>query len=74
MEIQIKLFATLREGRGKLVTKEFSSAVTPKEVLEALNINEEDVAILLVNGLDGTLDQELQDGDMLSVFPPVGGG
>lgn len=74
MELQIKLFATLREGRGKIVTKEFSSPTTPKQVLEALNIDEEDVAILLVNGVDGNLDQELQDGDMLSIFPPVGGG
>lgn len=74
MELQIKLFATLREGRGKIVTKEFSSPTTPKKVLEDLNITEEDVAILLVNGVDGNLDQELQEGDVLSIFPPVGGG
>ncbi len=74
MEVQIKLFATLREGRGKTLTKEFSSPATPKLVLESLSIDEEDVAILLVNGIDGKLDQELQDGDVLSIFPPVGGG
>jgi len=74
MELQIKLFATLREGRGKIVTKEFSSPTTPKKVLEDLNIAEEDVAILLVNGVDGNLDQKLQEGDVLSIFPPVGGG
>ncbi len=74
MEIQIKLFATLREGRGKVVTEKFSTPPTAKQVLDALNIDEEDVAILLVNGLDGTLDQKLQDKDTLSVFPPVGGG
>lgn len=74
MELQIKLFATLREGRGKVLTKEFSSPATPKQVLETLNIDEKDVAILLVNGIDGNLDQELQEGDVLSIFPPVGGG
>ncbi len=74
MELQIKLFATLREGRGKIVTKEFNPPTTPKKVLEALNIDEEDVAILLVNGVDANLDQELQEGDVLSIFPPVGGG
>ena len=74
MELQIKLFATLREGRGKVLTKEFPSPATPKLVLETLNIDEKDVAILLVNGVDGNLDQELQEGDVLSIFPPVGGG
>ena len=74
MELQIKLFATLREGRGKIVNKEFPSPITPKQVLESLNIHEEDVAILLVNGVDGKLDQTLEDGDVLSIFPPVGGG
>lgn len=74
MEIKIKLFATLREGRGKLVTQNFNEPTTTKQVLDSLNIDEEDVAILLVNGLDATLDQKLQDGDTISVFPPVGGG
>lgn len=74
MEIQVKLFATLREGRGKIVKKEFSSPATPRQVIDALDIDEEDVAILLVNGVDGTLDQELKDQDVLSIFPPVGGG
>jgi sulfur-carrier protein len=74
MDIQIKLFATLREGRGKIVTKEFPPAATPRQVIETLQISEEDVAILLVNGQDGSLDQELHDQDVLSIFPPVGGG
>lgn len=74
MELQIKLFATLREGRGKIVNKEFPSPITAKQVLESLSIHEEDVAILLVNGVDGKLDQTLEDGDVLSIFPPVGGG
>ncbi len=47
---------------------------TPADVINELDIFEEDVAILLVNGRDGEFDQELREGDVVSVFPPVGGG
>ena len=33
-----------------------------------------DVAILLINGIDGKLDSKLKENDRLSLFPPVGGG
>ncbi|HBT49286.1 MAG TPA: hypothetical protein DEA61_05585 [Caldanaerobacter subterraneus] len=34
----------------------------------------EAVAIFLINGLDGKLDNPLNDGDVISLFSPVGGG
>lgn len=74
MNITIKLFATLREGRGKILNREFSEGTTVKQLIDELKITEEDVAILLVNGLDSTVDHELKDGDVVSIFPPVGGG
>lgn len=74
MDIKVKLFATLREGRGKVVVMPCKKYATPRGLLHTLQIPEEDVAILLVNGRDGDLDKELIEGDYLSVFPPVGGG
>ncbi|WP_350342893.1 MoaD/ThiS family protein [Proteinivorax tanatarense] len=75
MEIEVRLFATLREGRWKKNTMSFStSSVTPKVIAEQLQIDEGDIAILLVNGRDGSLNTELSDGDVVSIFPPVGGG
>lgn len=73
--IEVRLFATLREGRGKKVfIDNHQDALTPRDIIEQLGIPLEEVAILLVNGRDGHLDQILQETDYLSIFPPVGGG
>ncbi len=72
--IKVKLFATLREGRGKEVSFEYSEDIIVKDITEKLNIHKDDIAILLVNGKDVSLDHKLEDGDTISIFPPVGGG
>lgn len=74
MNIRVKLFATLREGRGKEVEVFAHENTTAFEILHSLGIKAEDVAILLINGRDGSMDQVLSENDLLSVFPPVGGG
>ena len=74
MNIRVKLFATLREGRGKEVIIEASENARVYEILDSIKIDMKDVAILLVNGRDGKPDQELNENDLLSIFPPVGGG
>lgn len=74
MKIKVKLFATLRENRGKELGLTLNEGLNVVDVLSLLDINEKDIAILLVNGRDGTFDQILADGDALSLFPPVGGG
>jgi molybdopterin converting factor small subunit len=73
MKIEVRLFATFRNGRGKKVVVEMNNP-TVTEVLQSIEITDEDVAILLVNGRDGRFDQVLVEGDYLSIFPPVGGG
>lgn len=74
MKIKIRLFATLREGRGKELIKEYDVPTTPKDIITELGIAESDVAILLINGRDGNLEQVLKMDDVVSIFPPVGGG
>ncbi|KUO72965.1 MAG: molybdopterin synthase sulfur carrier subunit [Clostridia bacterium BRH_c25] len=74
MNIRVKLFATLREGRGKELTVEVHENATVFEILSSLAIDIKNVAILLVNGRDGKMEQMLNENDLLSVFPPVGGG
>jgi len=73
MKVEIRLFATFREGRGKTVVLE-QNEPTPRSLLRDIGVSEEDVAILLINGRDGDFDQTLKSGDYISVFPPVGGG
>lgn len=74
MEIEVRLFATLRNGRDKKVYLPFVEPMTPKDIIDQLKIEEEDVAILLINGRDGEFDTPLVQEDYLSIFPPVGGG
>lgn len=73
MKIEVRLFATFRSGRGKKVYVELSNP-TPLKVIEKINLKKEDIAILLINGRTGSFDKLLQDGDYISIFPPIGGG
>ena len=74
MSICVKLFATLRENRDKKRDFDYKKGITSKEIILKLNIELTEVAILLVNGIYSPPEQELKDGDVVSLFPPVGGG
>ncbi len=74
MEITVKFFATLREGRGKITTYKSENPVTTKDILDHYGISEDEASILYVNGRDANLEYLLKDGDVVSIFPPVGGG
>lgn len=74
MNLKVKLFATFREGRGKEVFFDIEPGTIVGDIIEKLGLKEVDIAILLVNGRDAKLDTPLQEGDYISLFPPVGGG
>ncbi len=79
MEIEVKLFATLRDylpdGSGRFSCKmEIEGPTRVQDVLLKLRIPEEMPKIILINGIHGKKDQVLKEGDVLSVFPPVAGG
>lgn len=72
--IEIRLFATFREGREKIYYMKAEKIKKVSDALEILRIPEEEVAICLINGRHSKVDTEVKDGDILAVFPPVGGG
>lgn len=74
MSIEVRLFATLRKGRGKKAFFDFKYGINCNKIIKKMNIKKDDVAILLINGRDGEFDRELEDEDVVSIFPPVGGG
>ena len=74
MAIKVKLFATLRDSRQKIIEIDYTEGITGKTILKSLNIDEEEVAIFLVNGRDGDLNMPLNDDSIVAIFPPVGGG
>ncbi len=72
--IEVRLFATFREGRQKILSLPVEGFPTCLAVVNHLEIDPQEVAICLVNGRHQGLDCLLQDGDVLALFPPVGGG
>jgi molybdopterin converting factor small subunit len=79
MEIEVKLFATLRDylpkGSGRFSCKmEIDGDTRVKDILDKLGIPEELPKIILINGIHGKVDQALKEGDVVSIFPPVAGG
>ena len=72
--IEVRLFATFREGREKIYYMDAEKIKKASDALDILEIPKEEVAICLINGRHSSVDTEVQNGDILAVFPPVGGG
>lgn len=76
ISVTVKFFATLRQyGPDKeILTIPVNSEV--KLLFDKYNIpNDERRAIILVNGRPHKeLKTILKDGDLISIFPPIGGG
>lgn len=80
MIIEIKIFSSLRQyiapSDSRLDEDKWDiwDGATVGEVLKVLNLPEPQNLILLINGRHGASEEVLSDGDVLSVFPPIGGG
>ncbi|MEL7566796.1 MAG: MoaD/ThiS family protein [Dehalobacterium sp.] len=74
MQVKVKLFASLRQGREKECMIETQEGATVTDIIRALQIKKEEIAILLVNGINGSYNQQLSENDLLALFPPMGGG
>ena len=44
------------------------------DILEKLHIPREEVSILLINGFHQKPETPVKNGDIVALFPPVGGG
>ena len=72
--IEVRFFATLRQGRGKIAEIGTEEVSTAGELLRRFDIPAEEVSILLINGFHSKPEDPVKDGDIVSLFPPVGGG
>lgn len=72
--IEVRVFATLRQGRDKVSMLPPESFSTAGDILNHLGIPAEEVSILLINGFHKRAEDPVKDGDILALFPPVGGG
>ena len=74
MQVNVRLFATLREGRFKEQKIELGKDSRVIDVINKYDLPKEQIAICYVNGRDADYECVLHDGDTISLFPPVGGG
>jgi len=73
LQVTVKLFAELREGRFEVENSEVADQSRVTDVVQSLNIPPDQVKICLVNGRDAGTDYVIQNGDTVSLFPAVGG-
>lgn len=72
--IEVRVFATLRQGREKVTMLPPEGIACAGDILERLNIPAGEVSILLINGFHQKPETTVKDGDIVALFPPVGGG
>lgn len=74
MVVKVKLFATFREGRFKEKDMELPERTILRDLVKPLDFPEKPAKILLVNGIRVTEDGQLNDGDVVAIFPMIAGG
>jgi len=74
VEIRIKLYGVFRLERFREEIRSYPPGITARDVVVQLRISEQLLGIVLINGVHAGLDDSLQDGDVLSLLPILGGG
>lgn len=74
MKITVKLFATLRTGRFDETVLDIEGTAVIEYLLELLNLKHEEVAIIMINGRHCGRNTVISEGDVVALFPPIGGG
>ena len=74
MKITVKLFASFRTGRTPIEICDYPAGATVAEDVAQKGIPVADLGIMLLNHRHVHLDRELADGDVLAIFPLLGGG
>lgn len=75
MGIEIKCFATLKKKEpDNAEDYPIVAGETVASIMEKLGIPADDVSLMFINSARAYPESELNDGDRLGLFPPVGGG
>ena len=78
MQIEIRLFGNLKdmvpERKPSISLKTINGPVHVGRIIKELQLPDDISLITTVNGKHATEDQSLQEGDVLSIFPPIAGG
>lgn len=74
MDVEVRLFASFRKSRWNCKRLTMDEESTVKKIIEQLDIKEEELGIVLVNGVYSGVNTILNNDDVLAIFPPIGGG
>jgi sulfur carrier protein ThiS len=76
MTIFVKTVGTLKslEEGTAFVSMDVPQQTSVSQVIERLNLKDEEVGFILVNGARGTTESILQEGDQLTLIAPLVGG
>ncbi len=74
MEVTVKLFATFQEGRFEATSRRYPAGTRVSDIVEELRLPRDEIGVLLVNSRHAELDREIAEGDVVAIFPQVGGG
>jgi sulfur carrier protein len=75
MVVEVKLFATFREGRFNERELELPEESSLSYLLKYLKIPENDAKVIIVNGVAvSAVEHKLSNNDVIAIFPPIAGG
>jgi len=74
MDVEVRLFESLKKHQPEGGKVRLAAGSRVSDLLDALAISTDDVGVLMVNRADGRFDQLLQNGDVVTLIPPIGGG
>jgi hypothetical protein len=74
MEINVELAGQLLPGVPRHQTLYFDKPVTVREVALLLGLDAEEVGLIVVNGIQSEMDDDVPPESRLSIFPYLSGG
>ena len=74
MHVTVKLFATFQKGRFTREEREVVEGTRLQAIVDELRIPVTEIGVTMANGRHVELDYLVQPGDVLAVFPVIGGG
>lgn len=74
MIVTVKLFAYFRDNRFSVEERELPDKTKVGDVIDSLGIDREETGVLMLNSRHCSADTGLSDGDILAIFPMIGGG
>lgn len=74
MKIKVKLVGAFRSGRFKEDVRDCCLGSSVRELVDSLQLPEQILGIVLINGVHAEFEDILQDGDSLTILPILDGG